>query len=81
MHEGGGNYLNYLKIRWNKEEGGGNKDFKKRGKLGQGVGAIKKREAGTPSRTMITLIIIYRNAGCTFSAGYSPLLASLIFYF
>ena len=30
-----------LKRRWNMKEGRGNKDFKKGGKLGQGVGALK----------------------------------------
>ena len=38
-----------LKRRWNMKEGRGNKDFKKRGKLGQGVGALKGGGvSGTP---------------------------------
>ena len=35
----GGDCLKYLKRGWNKKEGKGNKDFKKGGKLEQGVGA------------------------------------------
>ena len=40
----------YLKRGWNRKDGRKNKDFKKgrgrgwEGKLGQGVGALKKRE-------------------------------------
>ena len=37
--------------RWNRKEERGNIYFKKGGKLGHGVGAIK-RGAGTPLRTM-----------------------------
>ena len=33
--------LKYLKRGWNTKEGRANKDFKKGGKLGQGVGALK----------------------------------------
>ena len=44
--EGGGNYLKYLKRGWNRKEGRGNKDFKKGNKLGQGVGALKRRRGG-----------------------------------
>ena len=77
MHEGGGgDYVKYLKRRWNKEEVRGNKDFKK----GSRGGCLKKRGAGTPLGTMITLIMICINAGCTSSAGDIPLLVSLIFY-
>ena len=36
LREDGGNCLKYLKRGWNRKEGKGNKDFKKRGKLGQG---------------------------------------------
>ena len=46
MHEGGGNCLIYLKSGWNRKEKRGHKNFKKGGKLGQGVGALK-RGAGT----------------------------------
>ena len=43
MREGGGNCLKYLKRGWNGKEGKGNKDFEKGGgKLGQGVGALKR---------------------------------------
>ena len=39
-----GNCLKYLKRGWNRKEGKGSKDFKKRGgRLDQGVGALKKR--------------------------------------
>ena len=42
MHEAGGNYLKHLGRGWNKEEGRGNKDFKKGAKLDQGLDAFKK---------------------------------------
>ena len=47
LHEGGGNCLKYLKRGWNRKEGRGNKEFKKGGKLGQGLGALK-REGWNP---------------------------------
>ena len=47
MCEGGENCLKHLKRGWNRKEGRANKDFKKRGKLGQGVGALK-RESWNP---------------------------------
>ena len=40
---------------WNRTEGRGYKDFKKGGgggRLGQGVGTLKRGAAGTPLRTM-----------------------------
>ena len=54
VHEGGRNCLNYLKRGWNIKEGRGNKDFKKGGKMGQRVGALKSkgRGAGTHFRTI-----------------------------
>ena len=52
LHEDGGNCLKYLKRGWNRKEGKGNKDFKKGGKLGQGMGALE-RGAGIPLQTMI----------------------------
>ena len=50
---GGGDCLKYLKKGWNRKEGRRNKSFKKKeaGKLGQGVGALK-RGAGTTLRAM-----------------------------
>ena len=42
LREGGENCLKYLKKGWNRKEGRGNKDFKKGGKLGQGVGALER---------------------------------------
>ena len=53
MREGGGNCLKYLKRRWNRKEGRRNKDFKKGGKVGQEVGALKREWAGTPLRTVV----------------------------
>ena len=38
----GGNCLKYLKRGWDRKEGRANKDFKKWGKLGQGVSALKR---------------------------------------
>ena len=46
--------MKYLKKEWNKKDGKGNKDFKGEngggrglgGKLGQGVGVLKKGEGG-----------------------------------
>ena len=56
LHKGGGNCLKYLKKGWNRKAGRETKILKKErgGKLGQGVGALKKggRGAGTPLRTM-----------------------------
>ena len=43
-----GDYLKYLKRRWNRKGGRGNKDFRKRGQAGSRGGCLKKREAGTP---------------------------------
>ena len=34
--------VEYLKRGWNRKERRGNKDFKKGGKMGQGVGTLKK---------------------------------------
>ena len=51
LHEDEGNCLKYLKREWNREEGRKNKDFKKGGKLGQRMGALK-RGAVTPLQTM-----------------------------
>ena len=42
LFEGGEDCLKYLKRGWNNKEGRANNDFKKKGKLGQGVGALKK---------------------------------------
>ena len=57
MREGGGNCLKHLKRVWKGKEGRENKEFKKGGKLGQGVGALKGGGGGggTPLRTMVTL--------------------------
>ena len=44
-----------MKTGWNRKEGKGNKDFKKEGMLGQGVGALRKgRGAETPVQTLST---------------------------
>ena len=50
--EGGFNCLKYLKMGWNRKEGRGNKNFKKGGKLCQGVGALKMG-AETPTNYAI----------------------------
>ena len=42
LREGGGNCQKYLKRRWNRKEGRGNKDFENGVKLGEGVGALKR---------------------------------------
>ena len=47
-----GELLKCLKKKWNRKEGRGNKDCKKERKLGQGVGGLKRKGAGTPLRTM-----------------------------
>ena len=52
MCEGGWKGLKYLKRGWNRKEGRGDKDFKSGGKLGQGMGALKKRGTGIPLPTM-----------------------------
>ena len=39
---------------WNRKEWRRNKDFKKWGKLGQGVGALKRGGAGTPLTNYVT---------------------------
>ena len=52
LREGGGNCQKYLKRRWNRKEGRGNKDFENGVKLGEGVGALKRGGARTPLRTM-----------------------------
>ena len=59
MHEGGWNCLKYLKRGWNRKEGKGYKDFQKGGKVGQGVGALKRGGAGTPLRTMPSCDVIF----------------------
>ena len=55
MREGVGNCLKYIKKQWSGKRRRENKDFKKGGeeKLGQGVGVLRKRGAGTPLGTMI----------------------------
>ena len=45
--KGGGNCGKYLTRGWSRIEGRGNTGFKMGGKLGQGVGALK-RGTGTP---------------------------------
>ena len=43
LHKDGGNCLKYLKRGWSKKEERGKKDLKKvGGKLGQGVGVLKR---------------------------------------
>ena len=50
MHEGEeGDCLKYLQKGWNREEGRGNKDFKKRGQAGSMGGCLKKGGGLEPS--------------------------------
>ena len=49
---GWGNCLKYPKRGWNRKDRRANKDFKKKGKLGQGVGALKTGGSGIPLPTM-----------------------------
>ena len=48
LREGGMNCLKNFKRGWNRKAGMGNKNFKKGGKLGQGVGGLTRWRAGTP---------------------------------
>ena len=65
LREGGGNCLKYLKRGWNRKKGRENKDFQKGGKLGQGVGALKRGRAENPLRTMFSNVYrIICNTGC-----------------
>ena len=59
MEGGGRNRLKYLKRGWNRKEERGNKDFKKKGKLGQGVGALK--EGGWNPLTNYLIHVFYLN--------------------
>ena len=52
MHEGRGNCLKYLERGGTEQRGGDIKILKRRGKLGQEVGILKRGEAGTPLGTM-----------------------------
>ena len=52
MREGRGNCLKYFKWRWNKKEGRGSKDAKRRGQAGSRDEFIKKG-GGTPLQTMM----------------------------
>ena len=36
-------HLKYLKMKWNRKKGRAKNDFKKGGKLGQRVGALKRK--------------------------------------
>ena len=55
----GGNYLKYLKRGGTERRGGNRKIFKKGGKLGQGVGALKRRGGAESSLTNYVLQISY----------------------
>ena len=59
MRESGGDCLKYLKSGGTEKRGGETKIFKKGGKLGQGVGALKRGVAGTPLRTMGCILVLY----------------------
>ena len=53
LPEGGRNCLKYLKRGWKRKEQRGNKDLKRGGELGQGVGAIKKGGGGGVAGTLL----------------------------
>ena len=46
LHEGGRELSKYLKRGWNRKEEGETKILKRGDKLGEGVGALKKRGSG-----------------------------------
>ena len=48
MYEGGWNCLKYLKRGVTEKRGGETKILKRGGKMGQGMGALKRTGAGTP---------------------------------
>ena len=50
LSEGGEKCLKYLKKGWNRKEGRGNKDFKKRGEAGSRSGCRKKGKLELPYR-------------------------------
>ena len=63
LREGGGNCLKYLKRGWNIKKVRENEDFKMRGgKLGEGVGALKKRGGGgwNPLRNYDSVFPVFR---------------------
>ena len=70
-----GNCLKYLKRRWNREEGRGNKDFKKRGK----VDALKREmKFGEIYYYYLRIIVLYvdrSNRVCDTSVFYADVLA------
>ena len=54
--EGGGNYLKYPKRGGTEKRGGETKNLNRGGRLGQGVGALKKGGGpGTPLRIMVKI--------------------------
>ena len=73
MHEVGGNCLKYLKRGWNKEEGRGNKDFKKGRQAGSRGGCFEKKGGWNPlmnhDNTTYNLLKCWMYI---FSWGYSP---------
>ena len=60
MHEGGGNCLKYVKGGWNRTERRGHKDFKKGGKLGQGMGTLKRGGGWNPLTNYATQMPIFK---------------------
>ena len=59
--EGGGNCLKYLKRGWKRKERKGSKDFKKGGKLDQGVGALKRGGVLEPHYEPCLIFNFFRN--------------------
>ena len=60
MREGGGNCVKYLKRGWNRKEGRGNKDFKKRGgQAGSRGECLKKGGLEPPYKLWYILEVIF----------------------
>ena len=59
MREGGGNCLKYLKWGWNRKEGKGNKDFKKRRQAGSRGRCLKLGVAGNLLTNYVSLMKLF----------------------
>ena len=69
LREGEGNSMKYLKRGWNGKEGRGNKDFKKGGNLGQGVGTLRREGLESPYKLYFRKCCVLN---FTFSWGANP---------
>ena len=61
MCEGRGNCLKYLTREWNRKEGRGDKDFKKGGKLGEGVEVLRRGGGGGTGTSLRTMVKYMRD--------------------